>query len=199
MTKFAFALVPLAFVLFLVQATRPSAEGGGSEMRRIAQGAEIYANNCAKCHAPDVEWKEAGCRPASLAGATERFEKQQVMNLLNHGVRQMPSFADMPQGQRDSLWAYLSSLPADPEAGPSPGQSCGRVQAAMAGKPMAGGCGGGGGQGRGMAAGGGGCGKAAAKTAGCGGGGCRGGGGCGGGKAAATAAREPANWSFGRR
>ena len=124
------------------------------------------------------------------------------MNLLNHGVMAMPSFADMPQEKRELLWDYLSSLPADPDAGPSPGQFCGRVQAAMAGTPMAGGCGGGQGQGRGQGA-------------GCGGGG--GGGGCGGGCAkAAVSVPEPAGcgkceacrvsapaglrrgWSFGR-
>jgi mono/diheme cytochrome c family protein len=144
MTKFAMALLPLTLVLFVSQVTKPFAQLGRPDHQRIADGAKVFADNCARCHGEGVEWTESGCRPESLAGAPDRFEKEQVMNLLDHGVMQMPSFADMPQGERDLLWDYLSDLPTDPNAGPTRGQSCGRVQAAMAGKPMAGGCGGGG-------------------------------------------------------
>lgn len=204
MTRFAIALLPLALVLFLLEATRPSADSTRPDHARIAAGAELYANTCAPCHAPTVEWTQGGCRPAPLAGVAERYEKEQVMNLLDHGVMLMPSFATMPQGDRDLIWEYLSSLPADPETGPTPGQFCRRVKAAMAGTPMAAGCGGtGAGQGAGCGGGqGGGCGGA--KAGGCGGGqggGCggakAGGGGCGGGADDAPMRRRR-GWSFGR-
>lgn len=102
-----------------------------------ALGERIYRSNCASCH-------EAGrvqgrgmmmmCRPASLAGATQRFTNRQVMNLLDVGVGPMPAFRHLTTTDRDALWAYLETLPAEPGAQPMMGQTCPMVRAAMEGR-----------------------------------------------------------------
>lgn len=89
----------------------------------LALGERIYRSNCASCHASGRAGASGMmCRPASLAGATERFGKQQVMNLLDVGVGPMPAFGHLTTVERDALWAYLETLPAEPGAPPTMGR-----------------------------------------------------------------------------
>ena len=100
-------------------------------------GERIYQSNCASCHEPGSA-AAAGlmCQPASLAGATQRFSKRQVMNLLDVGVGPMPAFAHLSQDERGALWLYLDTLPPPPGALPSMSERCPMVRAAMEGRPM---------------------------------------------------------------
>ena len=100
-------------------------------------GERIYQSNCASCHEPGSA-AAAGlmCQPASLAGATQRFSKRQVMNLLDVGVGPMPAFAHLSQDERGALWLHLETLPPAQGALPSMGERCPMVRAAMEGRPM---------------------------------------------------------------
>lgn len=102
-----------------------------------ALGERIYQSNCASCHAPGSA-AAAGlmCQPASLAGATRRFSREQVMNLLDVGIGPMPAFSHLNQDERDALWLYLQTLSSSPGAQPTMGQRCPIVRAAMEGRPM---------------------------------------------------------------
>ena len=64
------------------------------------------------------------CQPASLAGATERFTRQQIMNLLDVGVGPMPAFRHLGAAERDGLWGYPGTLPGEPGARPTMGEMC---------------------------------------------------------------------------
>ena len=102
-----------------------------------ALGERIYQSNCASCHEPGSA-AAAGlmCQPAPLAGATQRFSKEQVMNLLDVGVGPMPAFAHLNQDERDALWLYLETRPSIAGARPTMGERCPMVRAAMEGRPM---------------------------------------------------------------
>lgn len=99
-------------------------------------GSRIYASNCATCHqAGGARQWGMMCQPASLAGATKRFSKAQVMNLLDSGAGPMPAFKHLNTAERDALWHHLGTLPAD-SGSTSMGAMCPMVRAAMQGKPM---------------------------------------------------------------
>lgn len=104
-----------------------------------ALGERIYRSNCASCHdASRTASSGMMCQPASLAGATERFSKQQVMNLLDVGVGPMPAFGHLSVPERDALWAYLGTIEGEPGARPTMGEMCPMVRSAMEGRPMGG-------------------------------------------------------------
>ncbi|RLB52382.1 MAG: hypothetical protein DRJ42_15000 [Deltaproteobacteria bacterium] len=124
---------------------RPAPEPSIAALGGVALGEHLFQSNCAGCHGVErTVTTGISCRPADLAGATTRFTKEQVMNLLNSGVGPMPAYAHLTLGERDALWGYLGTLDAGPNA--PQGASCGMVQAAMEGRgPGAGGgcgCGG---------------------------------------------------------
>jgi mono/diheme cytochrome c family protein len=100
-------------------------------------GERIYRSNCASCHESGRATSTGMmCQPATLAGATERFSKAQVMNLLNVGVGPMPAFPHLAQNERDALWTYLQKLPSPPGMSRTMGETCWMVRAAMEGRPM---------------------------------------------------------------
>lgn len=101
-------------------------------------GKRLYQGNCASCHAPGRA-AAAGmtCQPNSLVGATERFKKSEVMNLLNVGVGPMPSFGHLTAEEREALWVYLGTL-TDKDGKKPAGPTCPMVQLAMQGKPTGG-------------------------------------------------------------
>ncbi len=100
-------------------------------------GEGIYTSNCAVCHDPKrTNASRMMCQPASLAGATERFSRQQVMTLLDVGVGPMPAFDHLTTEERDALWAYLGTLSGDSKDGPTMRRTCPMVVAAMEGRPM---------------------------------------------------------------
>lgn len=104
-----------------------------------ALGERIYRSNCASCHdAGRTASSGMMCQPASLAGATERFTKQQVMNLLDVGVGPMPAFGHLSMAERNALWTYLGTLAGEPGRRPTIGEMCPMVRSAMEGRPMGG-------------------------------------------------------------
>lgn len=173
---------------------RPAPEPTVAALGGVALGEHLFQSNCAGCHGAErTVTTGISCRPADLAGATTRFTKEQVMNLLNLGVGPMPAYAHLTLGERDALWDYMDTVPAGPDA--PQGATCGMLQAAMEGRgPGAGGgCGCGGRRAAAAAAG---AvvapGAPAAAGCGCGGRGRGGGGNCGGAAAAPALAPVPA-------
>ncbi len=72
-------------------------------------GESIYANNCANCHGGD----RTGNPPTfpSLLGLAEKYDSKAVHSLLKSGKGGMPSFAHLPQNERDALVAFLLEKP----------------------------------------------------------------------------------------
>ncbi|NOY93714.1 MAG: c-type cytochrome, partial [Deltaproteobacteria bacterium] len=124
-----------AVIGFLVElgGGRARPEARVAPLAGAALGEHLYRSNCAGCHGDErTVTTGISCRPANLAGATQRFTKQQVMNLLNVGTGPMPAFAHLKDSERDAIWTYLDTLDAGPNA--PTGASCGMVRAAMEGR-----------------------------------------------------------------
>ena len=68
-------------------------------------GEQLYQKNCAACHGLDKQ----GNPPAfpSLVSVSERFNKEQVGEILLTGRNMMPSFAHLSDEERKALTGYL--------------------------------------------------------------------------------------------
>ncbi len=86
----------------------------------IAAGANLFANNCAKCHGEHAVGK--GSRPTlksdRIAGTTDG----DIAWLLKNGnpYRGMPGWGALPEKERWQLIAYVRSLNTAPAAGAQP-------------------------------------------------------------------------------
>ncbi|MEQ9320014.1 MAG: c-type cytochrome [Polyangiaceae bacterium] len=127
----------VAYAAALAAGGTPPAGGAVVTLSDADLGSRVYFSNCASCHEHGgaKQWGMM-CQPASLGGATTRFSKAQVMNLLDTGAGPMPAFKHLTNAERDALWAHLATLPADPDAEPTMGQRCPMIRAAMEGKHM---------------------------------------------------------------
>ncbi len=82
----------------------------------IAAGANLFANNCAKCHGENALGKNS--RPAlrsdRIAGTTDG----DIAWLLKNGnpYKGMPTWGALPEKERWQLVAYVRSLNASPAA-----------------------------------------------------------------------------------
>jgi mono/diheme cytochrome c family protein len=76
----------------------------------VAAGAQLYANECAKCHGERAQGR--GSRPAlvseRVAGATDG----ELAWMLRNGNpwKGMPSWSSLPDGERWQLVTYLRSI-----------------------------------------------------------------------------------------
>jgi mono/diheme cytochrome c family protein len=83
----------------------------------IAAGANLFANNCAKCHGAAGAGK--GSRPplksARIAGATDGDLAWMLKN--GNPFKGMPGWGALPEQERWQLVAYVRSLNAAPATG----------------------------------------------------------------------------------
>jgi quinoprotein glucose dehydrogenase len=89
----------MAWIARLVEQSPPPA----STVPR--SGAQVYAEACASCHGADRAG--GGDRGPSLAALSERRTVQEVRRVVDQGAGFMPSFAHLPEGERDAVSAYL--------------------------------------------------------------------------------------------
>ena len=80
-------------------------------------GEAVYAASCATCHGADRRGKD---RAPSLVDVGSRLSLAQITAVLEHGRGFMPSFARLPELEKQAVVAYLLNRAAPPlEAAPS--------------------------------------------------------------------------------
>jgi quinoprotein glucose dehydrogenase len=73
-------------------------------------GDSVYASACASCHREDR--RGDGARVPSLVGVASRRSAAELRRVVDHGRGFMPSFASLPEAERDAVVAYLLGRPA---------------------------------------------------------------------------------------
>jgi quinoprotein glucose dehydrogenase len=68
-------------------------------------GATVYATACASCHVTDRRGKD---RAPSLVGVGNRLSDEQIRQVIERGRGFMPSFANMPEQEKEAVITYLS-------------------------------------------------------------------------------------------
>jgi mono/diheme cytochrome c family protein len=87
----------------------------------IAAGANLYAENCAKCHGVTADGK--GSRPTLKSARLQQASDGDLAWIMKNGVpfKGMPGWGALPEQERWQLVAYLRSLNTTaPPAGPTP-------------------------------------------------------------------------------
>lgn len=74
--------------------------------RRISPGAEIYASKCSACHGSDRKGNPVSGFP-SLVGINEKYNREQVLNIIAKGKGMMPAFKTFSEQQTRDLLAFL--------------------------------------------------------------------------------------------
>ncbi|MFL5523994.1 MAG: PQQ-binding-like beta-propeller repeat protein [Gemmatimonadaceae bacterium] len=81
----------------------------GSAAQR--SGEAVYAATCAACHGTDRKGRD---RNPSLTSVASRLSDTQIHQIIDHGRGFMPSFADLPETEKQAVIAYLLGRPAPP-------------------------------------------------------------------------------------
>lgn len=72
------------------------------------KGRAVYNKHCMACHGPELK----GNAPSfsSLLNLEQRFNENQVRQIINNGRNMMPSFKQIPEGEKDALLAFLLKI-----------------------------------------------------------------------------------------
>ena len=83
-------------------------------------GEAVYAASCASCHGADRRGRD---RAPSLVDVGSRLPLGQIFQVLERGRGFMPSFARLPEPEKQAVVAYLLNRAAPPLENPSAGRS----------------------------------------------------------------------------
>lgn len=107
---FCFAAADGSWLKKVPQADRERVNPYAGQAEAVSAGANLFRNNCAKCHGPNAEGK--GSRPSlrseRLAAATDGDIAWIVKN--GQSFKGMPGWGGLPEQMRWQLVAYLRSL-----------------------------------------------------------------------------------------
>jgi mono/diheme cytochrome c family protein len=100
------------------QADRERANPYAGQPEAAAAGANLFQNNCARCHGADAGGK--GSRPSLKSDRIQHATDGELAWILKNGepFKGMPSWAGLPEQQRWQVITYLRSLNT-PSAGAS--------------------------------------------------------------------------------
>jgi mono/diheme cytochrome c family protein len=100
------------------QAERERVNPYAGKAEAVSAGANLFQNNCAKCHGGDAGGN--GQRPSLKSERVKNASDGELAWILKNGepYKGMPSWAGLPEQKRWQLIAYLRSLSA-PIAGDS--------------------------------------------------------------------------------
>jgi Cytochrome c, mono- and diheme variants len=105
--KIKSALV-LAIALTLAGCGNKAPEEDSTDRAQIAQGEALFKENCTKCHAHAGRGDYLDRIPATLL--TRRSAKELAIWIEGRDMhREMPSFTDLSDQEREALAAYLLS------------------------------------------------------------------------------------------
>jgi len=78
-----------------------------AEMSLNELGRHLYQSTCTSCHSGLNSERKSASTPASLQGVKERLSHDEVIQTLDHGRGQMPSFASLSEVEKRALAAFL--------------------------------------------------------------------------------------------
>ncbi len=92
------------------QADRDRTNPYAGQAEAVAAGANLFRNNCAKCHGADAGGK--GSRPPLKSDRIKNATDGELAWMLKNGqpFRGMPTWGGLPEQQRWQLVTYLRSL-----------------------------------------------------------------------------------------
>jgi cbb3-type cytochrome c oxidase subunit III len=105
----------LVFLLALIAIARPSHSIGVANERENS-AAQLFSQNCAKCHGKDgrakgLKAKVAGVRNLADAEWQDRVTDERIFNSINNGKGKMPAFGKkLSEADVNSLVNYVRSL-----------------------------------------------------------------------------------------
>lgn len=80
---------------------------GDNSLRGIGQG--VYGKYCLSCHGPQL--KGNGTSYPSLVDLNKKYNEQTAAKLIENGRNMMPSFKQIPDGEKKALLAFVLKLP----------------------------------------------------------------------------------------
>lgn len=111
---FCFAKANGLWLKKVSEADRARVNPYAGNVEATAAGANLFHNNCAKCHGGDAEGK--GSRPSLKSERIKNATDGEIAWLLKNGeaYKGMPSWAGLPEQERWQIIAYIRSLNAQP-------------------------------------------------------------------------------------
>jgi mono/diheme cytochrome c family protein len=96
------------------QADRSRVNPYAGQADAAAAGANLYRNNCAKCHGAEAEGK--GSRPTLKSDRIKNATDGELAWILKNGeaFKGMPGWGGLPEQERWQLVAYVRSMNAAP-------------------------------------------------------------------------------------
>lgn len=90
----------------MVPATEPLASGASSSenVSLTQSGRELYLANCSACHNPD---RMGGGSNPSLVDVKDRYQPEEIINLINTGRGMMPGFNHISDSKKHAIVNYL--------------------------------------------------------------------------------------------
>ncbi len=105
----------LVFLLALIAIARPSHSSDVANERQ-SSAAQLFSQNCAKCHGKDgrpkgLKAKVGGVRNLTDAQWQDRVTDERIFNSINNGKGKMPAFGKkLSEADVNSLVSYVRSL-----------------------------------------------------------------------------------------
>ncbi len=78
-----------------------------------SRGEAVYLQNCVGCHGAEFEGTPAAGIP-SLVGLTERQSREETMNIITNGLRVMPPWGFLPEGEREAVAGWIRGESEEP-------------------------------------------------------------------------------------
>jgi len=79
-------------------------------------GHAFYNQRCISCHGVDL--KGNGSSIPSLLNLEKKYNEAQVLSVLDNGRNMMPSFKDIPEGEKKAILTFLLKIPEKEASGP---------------------------------------------------------------------------------
>ncbi len=73
----------------------------------LGKGELSYKVNCANCHGTRLQGDPTGTYPG-LKSVSDKYTDEEILELINKGIRIMPSFGHLPPGEKEALVFYLT-------------------------------------------------------------------------------------------
>lgn len=106
----------LVFLLCLIAIARPPHASNPAAIESQSNAAQLYAQNCARCHGKDGQAKGLKARAVRARNLTDaewhdRVSDERLFNSINNGKGKMPAYSKkLSEAEIDSLVEYVRSL-----------------------------------------------------------------------------------------
>ncbi|MGK7395645.1 MAG: outer membrane protein assembly factor BamB family protein [Candidatus Cyclobacteriaceae bacterium M3_2C_046] len=98
----------MPWILTMVE-TGESFGVSSSDQEEFPMGKQLYQSQCALCHGPDMEGDPVGTYPP-LKGLESKYNRDEMISLLNQGKNLMPAFNHIPLSQREAVVDFVLGL-----------------------------------------------------------------------------------------